>query len=316
MPFFLLNVLHKTPHKTPHKTLRKTPGPLSLALTLPVLVLAIGALSWPLLAVPAETWRQTLLGSLLGLAATAAGALLIGVPGQRQPRVLELALSFSGGMMLAAALFSLFLPAAEKAGALLPGLTGTLAVAGATAAGAGLMCLLERHVPHGHPVAGETGPGHQQLSRLWLFVLAIALHNVPEGLAVGVSFAGGGQDVAVSLSNSGASVSLAIALQDLPEGYAMAIVLLKLGLSRAQAIGWSLLAGLLEPVGAMVGLALGSLAPLAYPLLLAVAGGAMMFVVVHEVIPETHTRAGAPTAASLWLLAGFLLLWLVEQQLP
>lgn len=310
MPFFLLGVSHKTPHKTP----RKTPGPLSLALT--ALVLAIGALSWPLLAVPAETWRQTLLGSLLGLAATAAGALLIGLPGQRQPRVLELALSFSGGMMLAAALFSLFLPAVSQAGTLLPGLKGALAVAGATAAGAGLMCLLERHVPHGHPVAGETGPGHQQLSRLWLFVLAIALHNVPEGLAVGVSFAGGGQDATAGLANSGASVSLAIALQDLPEGYAMAIVLLKLGLSRAQAMGWSLLAGLLEPVGAMVGLALGSLAPLAYPLLLAVAGGAMMFVVVHEVIPETHTRARAPTAASLWLLAGFLLLWLVEQQLP
>lgn len=272
-------------------------------------LLLLGVLGWQLLVVPIATLLQVMSGAMLGFAATAAGAVLIVFPGQRHPRFLALALSFSGGMMLAAAVFSLLLPAAHEMSLFWSGTGGAFAIAATTAAGAILMCLLERHVPHGHPVAGDTGPGHQHLNRLWLFVLAIALHNLPEGLAVGVSFAGSGQ--------TGASVSLAIALQDLPEGYAMAVVLLKLGVSRQSAIGCSLLAGLLEPISALAGIALGSIAVLTYLLLLALAAGAMLFVVVHEVIPETQYETGhsAPTEASLWLLAGSLFLWLVEQQM-
>ncbi|MBT1065441.1 ZIP family metal transporter [Bowmanella sp. Y26] len=269
-------------------------------------VAGLVALIW---AVPTDALAWALGGSALGFLSTALGAMLVLLPGRYNQRFLELSLGLSGGMMLAAAVFSLLLPAIDTATEIFPPFYAHLAVILATLGGAWMMCEIERHVPHGHPVAGDTGPGHRHLSRLWLFVLAIALHNLPEGIAVGVSFSGADW-------HSGSSVSLAIALQDFPEGFAMAVVLLRLGLGVWKAVGWSLLAGLLEPLGAVIGVFLGGIAVFAYPLSLALSAGAMLFVVIHEVIPEVQSprTSRLSVQGTMTMLGGFLLLWFLDSQ--
>ena len=252
-------------------------------------------------------------GAGVGFVATMLGALVLFLPGKLRQQRLDQALSLSGGMMLAAAIFSLLIPSEQAMRALIPGATGQLWVVLAVLAGAVAMSLLEKMVPHGHPVAGDSGPGYQNLNRLWLFVSAIALHNLPEGLAVGVSFSGND-------AQQGLSVTVAIAMQDVPEGFAMAMVLLKLGVRPWQAMGWSLLAALLEPLGALLAVMLsqwlGALLALTYPLALALAAGAMLFVVVHEVIPETHSAGfgRSPRSSSFLMLAGFLFLWFLDSE--
>ncbi|MDZ7867939.1 MAG: ZIP family metal transporter [Rheinheimera sp.] len=255
--------------------------------------------------------RDTLYGTGLGFVATLAGAVFLLIPGRHHTRWLDLALSVSGGMMLSAAVFSLLLPASELLRQQQIAAQWQLVLAGTVLGGALLMSLLEKHVPHGHPVAGDSATGRGPSSRLWLFVCAIALHNIPEGLAVGVSFA------SVN-SQLGQSVSLAIALQDFPEGFAMVMVLLKLNVRPLAAFGWSLLAATLEPVAAVIALALSSslngVLALTNPLALALAAGAMFFVVIHEVIPETHSAHASysPRSSTMLFLVGFLLMWLMD----
>ncbi len=261
--------------------------------------------------IPAQQLLNTLYGTALGFVATIAGAVFLSLPGRHHARWLDLALSVSGGMMLSAAVFSLLLPASELLHQQQFTADWQLVLAGTVLLGALLMSLLEKHVPHGHPVAGDSATGQGPSSRLWLFVCAIALHNIPEGLAVGVSFANDN-------SQLGQSVSLAIALQDFPEGFAMAMVLLKLGVRPMAAFGWSLLAAALEPVAAVIALALSSslngVLALTNPLALALAAGAMFFVVIHEVLPETHSAHASysPRSSTMLFLIGFLLMWLMD----
>jgi len=305
-----------------------------IALVLTVLLLAA---VWPAMQQPGFATRllAAIYGSSLGLLATLFGAVLVlALPRQVQQRWLDDALSVSGGMMLAAAIFSLLEPARLQLTAAQPELglfNAQLLLALATLSGAALLAWLERWLPHSHPVAGDNAAAqrhqypsaqpqgqnlqqHRMVSqRLWLFVLAIGLHNVPEGLAVGIGFAG--PDLLL-----GSGVSLAIALQDVPEGFAMALVLQKLRLPLRQVLGWSLAAALLEPVGAVlascIGQVLGQSLALAYPLLLALAAGAMLFVVLHEVMPEVQSagRSSATHRSSLWLLTGFLLMWTLDSE--
>lgn len=140
---------------------------------------------------------------------------------------------------------------------------------------------------------------------MWLFVFAIALHNLPEGMAIGVVFSQGDLSVGLPLTS-------AIAIQDIPEGLAVAMALKAAGLSPSRAVSVAAMSGLMEPVGALLGVGLASGLVLAYPIGLGLAAGAMIFVVSHEVIPETH-RNGHQTPATLGLMAGFavmMVLWI------
>lgn len=217
-------------------------------------------------------------------------------------------LGMAAGMMLAASSFSLILPGLDAAEAL----TGSAALAAAIlvaglALGVLLMLGLEQFTPHEHLQTGPCGAGSARVGRLWLFVFAIALHNLPEGMAIGVSFSQG--DMAVGLP-----LTTAIALQDIPEGLAVAMALRAIGLSPWRAVLIAAATGLMEPLGALLGVGLTSGLVLSYPIGLGLAAGAMIFVVSHEVIPETH-RNGHQTPATLGLMAGFALMMVLDTTL-
>jgi ZIP family zinc transporter len=165
------------------------------------------------------------------------------------------------------------------------------------ALGVALMIGLDRFVPHEHEKSGRRGPEAKRINRVWLFVLAITLHNLPEGMAIGVSFATADLQVGIPLTT-------AIAIQDIPEGLAVAMALRVTGISALRAALIAVGSGLMEPFGALVGLGISSGFALGYPIALGLAAGAMIFVVSHEVIPETH-RNGHETPATLGLMLGF-----------
>ncbi|MBC3207481.1 ZIP family metal transporter [Pseudomonas sp. SWRI111] len=238
------------------------------------------------------------LGGLSGFAATAVGAMVALVLRDVAARTQDTMLGFAAGMMLAASSFSLILPGIEAAQTLTqsPLLAACVVVVG-LGLGVALMVGLDRFVPHEHEKSGRRGPQAERINRVWLFVLAITLHNLPEGMAIGVSFAEGDMSVGLPLTT-------AIAIQDIPEGLAVALALRVTGISAIRAALVAVGSGLMEPLGAIIGLGLSNSFALGYPVALGLAAGAMIFVVSHEVIPETH-RNGHETPATLGLMLGF-----------
>ena len=242
--------------------------------------------------------RYGLLGGLVGLGATALGAFAgLGLR-NISTRAEDSMLGFAAGMMLAASCFSLILPGLAAARDITDsGSLAALTVACGLALGAVLMLGLDQFTPHEHMSSGACGPAAERLSRVWLFVFAITLHNLPEGMAIGVSFAQGDLGVGLPLTS-------AIAIQDIPEGLAVGFALRAAGLSALRAALLAAASGAMEPLGAILGIGLSSGFAIAYPIGLGLAAGAMIFVVSHEVIPETH-RNGHETPATLGLMAGF-----------
>ncbi len=248
------------------------------------------------------------LGSLGAGLMTAAGAIPVAFGRSVTERSRDGLLGFAAGVMLAASFFSLIIPALEAAaetygdGAVPPAIAVGGLVLGVAAMGA-----MNRYAPHEHFITGREGPQGASLRRIWLFVVAITLHNLPEGLAVGVGFGTG--DV-----SQGATLALGIGLQNAPEGLAVAVALLGEGYSRGRAIWIATLTGLVEPVGGLVGAAAVSVSEPLLPWGLTFAAGAMLYVISHEIIPETHRR-GHQGLATAGLTAGlcvmlFLDVWL------
>ncbi len=252
--------------------------------------------------------RYGIIGGLAGFATTALGALPALVLRSVPQRIEDAMLGFAAGMMLAASAFSLLLPGLDAAEALTGsgGWAAAIVVSG-MALGVLLMLGLDEFTPHEHDKTGPCGPGYEHCSRVWLFVFAIALHNLPEGMAIGVSFSQGDMSVGLPLTS-------AIALQDIPEGLAVALALCAAGFRPPFAVLVAIGSGLLEPLGALLGIGLASGMPMAYPIGLGLAAGAMLFVVSHEVIPQTH-RNGHQTFATLGLMAGFALMMTLDTAL-
>lgn len=252
--------------------------------------------------------RLAFAGGLVAFGATALGGLPGAVLKGLDQRLEDSMLGLAAGMMLAASSFSLILPGLAAAESLAQGAHLAAAiVVGGMALGVLLMLGLDQFTPHEHVHGGPCGAGSERVGRLWLFVFAIALHNLPEGMAIGVSFSQGDLGVGVPLTT-------AIALQDIPEGLAVAMALRAVGLSPLRAVLVAGATGLMEPFGALVGVGLGSGLAIAYPIGLGLAAGAMIFVVSHEVIPETH-RNGHQTPATLGLMAGFALMMFLDTSL-
>lgn len=252
--------------------------------------------------------RYALLGGGAGFVATAAGALLAIGLRDVSTRMQDCMLGFAAGMMLAASAFSLILPGLE-AGRELFGSEAAAALTVVVGLGFGVLLMLglDYFTPHEHESTGPRGPEFERLNRVWLFVLAIALHNLPEGMAIGVSFANGDLSVGLPLTT-------AIAIQDIPEGLAVALALRTTGLSARTSVLVAAASGLMEPLGALVGIGMSSGFAVAYPVSLGLAAGAMIFVVSHEVIPETH-RNGHQTPATLGLMVGFAVMMFLDTAL-
>lgn len=246
------------------------------------------------------------LGLLLSLCAglvTVLGALPSVFGRGISPRVYNAMLGLAAGVMLAVTVFGLILPAIDAGGG---GVRGSLVAALGIILGGIALDLIDRYSPHQHFLKGPEGGGAtSRLRQIWLFIIAITIHNFPEGLAVGVS-AGGG-DLSGTLA-----LTLGIALQNIPEGLAVALSLMGERYSPGQVLQIALLTGLAEPVGGLVGVLAVTLVQPLMPYALAFAGGAMLFVISDEIIPETH-RQGGERLSTYMLLAGFVLMMVMEQ---
>ncbi len=212
----------------------------------------------------------------------------------------DIVLSFAAGVMLSAAVIGLILPSLDYGGrfSLLVTIVGVLC-------GAFCVNLIDKIVPHLHKLTGvnneEVHPHkNEQLSKVLLFVIAIAIHNLPEGIAAGVGFGTGNTAEAVT-------IALGIALQNIPEGMVIIGPMLATGMSYARTFIIAMLTGVIEVVGTLLGFFAVTLSTAILPFALAFAGGTMLYVVSDEMIPETHSH-GSERGATYSLIAGFLLM--------
>lgn len=206
----------------------------------------------------------------------------------------DIILSFAAGVMLAAAILGLILPSVEYGGdfGLLIAVVGIFA---------GALCLnfVDKLVPHLHKIIGPDIEEHQNanLSKVLLFVIAIAIHNLPEGIAAGVGFGSGNTAQALTIAGG-------IALQNIPEGMVVIGPMLAAGVSKKKTFLCALVTGLVEVVGTFIGYFAVSVSSAILPFALAFAGGTMLYVISDEMIPETHSH-GVERGATYALLVGF-----------
>lgn len=204
-------------------------------------------------------------------------------------------LGFSAGIMLGATSFSLVLPSIK--------LGGLWAVSLGMILGSIFLAVANSLTPHLHTLSIRQGVP-LRFSRVWLFVLAITIHNFPEGMSVGVGF-GRGE------ISEGIALAMGIGFQNMPEGLAVALALIREGHTTLRSFGYAILTGLVEPIGGLLGVSVVTLAHVLLPWGLAFAGGAMLFVISNEIIPETH-RGGHPREAPFGVLLGYMVMTLFD----
>jgi ZIP family zinc transporter len=207
--------------------------------------------------------------------------------------------------MLSASFFSLILPGLEHAEVLSGSvILSALVVTAGIVIGVLAVAALNEIIPHTHFVQGRQGPISPTLRRVWLFIFAIIIHNFPEGLAVGVSFGGGH-------AGNGISIAIGIGLQNIPEGLAVAVALLGEGYTRRKSFLIAAWSGMIEPVGGLLGVAAVTISQQLLPWGMAFAAGAMIYVIVHEIIPETHVGSYA-NEATAGLTVGLVLMLFLD----
>ncbi|MBE6563576.1 MAG: ZIP family metal transporter [Ruminococcaceae bacterium] len=213
-------------------------------------------------------------------------------------RFSDIVLSFAAGVMLAAAVLGLVLPSLEYGGKY-----GIIVTVLGIFAGALSLSVIDKLVPHLHKLVGvepENHPDSEGINRVLLFVLAIAIHNLPEGIAAGVGFGSGNTAEALFIAGG-------IALQNIPEGMVIIGPMLAAGITPKKTFLCALATGLVEVVGTLIGYLAVSVASAILPFALAFAGGTMLYVISDEMIPETHAH-GSERGATYALLAGFCLM--------
>jgi ZIP family zinc transporter len=213
----------------------------------------------------------------------------------------DIVLSFAAGVMLAAAVLGLIIPSLEYGGKY-----GIIITVAGIFAGALCLNLIDKIVPHLHKMIGPDieSHGNSSLDKVLLFVTAIAIHNLPEGIAAGVGFGSGDTSRALVIAGD-------IALQNIPEGMVIIGPMLAAGVSPKKTFICALFTGLIEVVGTLIGYFAVSVASVILPFALAFAGGTMLYVVSDEMIPETHAH-GSERGATYALLAGFCLMLVTD----
>ncbi len=213
-------------------------------------------------------------------------------------RFSDIVLAFAAGVMLAAAVLGLILPSVEYGGKF-----GLIITVAGIFAGAVCLNLIDKLVPHLHRMVGadnESHSGNADLSKVLLFVTAIAIHNLPEGIAAGVGFGSGNTSEALLIAGG-------IALQNIPEGMVIIGPMLAAGITPRRTFVCAMATGLVEVVGTLLGYFAVSVASAILPFALAFAGGTMLYVISDEMIPETHAH-GSQRGATYALLVGFCLM--------
>ena len=226
------------------------------------------------------------------------------------PQLQRVLLGFAAGVMIAASVWSLLIPAIEEAEA--AGIPGWMPAAGGFVLGIAFLMGLDLCLPHLHPGSQEPEGRQAGWKRTTMLVLAVTLHNIPEGMAVGLSFALAAQHTGeAALGASALALALGIGIQNFPEGAAISLPLRQEGLSRLRSFAYGSLSGIVEPIfGILVVLAAGTIQPL-MPWLLSFAAGAMLYVVVEELIPEAHLGEHSHLG-TLGVMGGFLVMMVLD----
>lgn len=240
---------------------------------------------------------QAFYAATIGFVLTVVGALpaLLGL--KAGDAVMAYGMGFAAGVMISASFTSLLIPA-EEIGGLVPVVAGFIIGAAATHA-------MNEALPHEHLMKGYEGPEklRRRLRTAWLLVFAIIIHNIPEGAAVGAA-------VAESLRN-GVILAVAIGIQNIPEGLAVALPLITAGKRLRLAMGLAVLSGAVEPIAAAPAAAIVTVSRAVLPYMLSFAAGAMMYVVSHEIIPETH-EGGREIRATAGLIIGLIVMFALD----
>lgn len=234
--------------------------------------------------------------------ATVLGALIGFLFGNIPHKWNDIILGFAAGIMLAAAVFGLVLPSMEAVGK-----SGIWITVLGILCGALFLNFADRLTPHLHSLTGmdkEKHRNNESLNKIMLFVMAIAIHNLPEGLAAGVGFGGGDTGSAIA-------VAVGIALQNIPEGMVIISPLVMSGVSKKRTFMIAAFTGLIEVVGTFIGFFAASISAAILPFMLAFAGGTMLYVISDEMIPETHSH-GYEQLATYSILVGFIVMMVMD----
>jgi len=243
-----------------------------------------------------------LLGTMLG------SAFVFFMRKEIPDRLQKTLLGFASGVMVAASVWSLLIPSIEMASGLSEGVRSVLPAAVGFLLGIGFLLLIDELTPHLHLGAQRAEGPRSKLSRTAMLALAVTIHNLPEGMAVGVVFAGEAQGLTLSAP---LAVSIGIAIQNIPEGAIISMPMHAEGNSRWRSFLIGSLSGVVEPIGSVVILLLASALGVALQYLLAFAAGAMMYVVVEELIPET-AQGTHTNLSTIGFAVGFVMMMVMD----
>lgn len=232
---------------------------------------------------------------------TALGAVPVFFTKNVSQKLLDVMLGFAAGIMLSATCFSLVMPSIEYGGG---DFKAVMITSAGIILGAFIIDMIDKFSPHEHLIDKRREGVSSSLSQIWLFIIAITIHNFPEGMATGVGF--GTENI-----GDGLALALGIGIQNMPEGLAVALSLMREKYSVKYAFIVAALTGLVEPVGAVLGFGLVNIFKPVLPVVLASAAGAMLFVICDEIIPETHSK-GYEREATYGVIFGFVIMMVLD----
>lgn len=232
---------------------------------------------------------------------TALGAVPVFFTKNVSQKLLDVMLGFAAGIMLSATCFSLVMPSIEYGGG---DFKAVMITSAGIILGAFIIDMIDKFSPHEHLIDKRREGVSSSLSQIWLFIIAITIHNFPEGMATGVGF--GTENI-----GDGLALALGIGIQNMPEGLAVALSLVREKYSVRYAFIVAAITGLVEPVGAVLGFGLVNIFRPVLPVVLASAAGAMLFVICDEIIPETHSK-GYEREATYGIIFGFVIMMVLD----